>query len=116
MNIHFVRGGTFAVDMQATTLDEFCKSLSRVVDRPVVDKTGIKGLFATYVEFTPDQSTPGLLPLPSSDVPRPPASDDPTAGPSIFTAVQEQLGLRLVSTKGPSEFIIIDHVEKPSDN
>jgi uncharacterized protein (TIGR03435 family) len=114
MTIHFVRGGVFAVDMQATTLDEFCKSLSRVLGRPVIDKTGIKGLFATYVEFTPDQSTPGLL-LPS-DALRPPVSDDPPGGLSIFTAVQEQLGLRLDSMKGPSEFIIIDHVEKPSDN
>jgi uncharacterized protein (TIGR03435 family) len=67
--------------------------------RPVINKTGITGQFDIHLEFTPDRN-----------------SDAPNAGPSIFTAIEEQLGLKLVSAKGPGEFLIIDRVERPSGN
>ena len=70
--------------------------------RTVIDKTGIGGLFDLHVEFTPEQNTP--------------TSTDDAAGPSIFTALQEQLGLRLESARGPVQLFVIDHVERPSAN
>ena len=70
--------------------------------RPIIDRTGLTGTFDFHLEWTPDQATV-------------PQSDDAT-GPSIFTAVQEQLGLKLEPAKGPVEVLVIDHVERPSEN
>jgi len=74
-----------------------------ILDRPVLDRTGLTGVYNFSLEWTPD--------LPPSDNPPP----DRT-GPSIFTAVQEQLGLKLEKQKAPVDMFIIDHVEKPSGN
>jgi bla regulator protein blaR1 len=102
------------VDMQPATLDDFSEALARLVGRPVINRTGIAGTFAIYVEFALDLGTPGLVPPP--DAPRLPASDDQSSAPSIFSAIQEQLGLKLNSTRGPSEVLIIDRVDRPSEN
>ena len=85
--------------------------LSRLLGRSIVDKTGLTGKFDVNLEWTPDETQ--LMQLPP-DVPKPsPSGSD---GPSIFTAFQEQLGLKLESQKGPVEMFIIDHAEKPSEN
>ncbi len=73
------------VDVLAISVGAFSKFLP--LDRPVLDKTGIAGLFDFLLEFAPDESTPAFGPATPSD--------DPAGGPSIFTAVQEQLGLKL---------------------
>ena len=88
------------------SLEEFSKLLGVTLGRPVMDKTGIAGAFDFHLEFAIDEATPGIRPAPSDDPP----------GPTIFTAVQEQLGLKLESAKGPGEFLIIDSVAKPSEN
>jgi uncharacterized protein (TIGR03435 family) len=109
------RFGRKIADFHGMSVDEFSKNFGRVLDRSVVDKTGIAGMFDFHLEFAPDQATPGLLPggaLRFTDTP----SDDPPGGPSIFTAIEEQLGLRLEPAKGPGEFLVIDHVERPSEN
>jgi uncharacterized protein (TIGR03435 family) len=92
-------------------LTDLIPMLSRILGRTVVDKTGLTGKFDISMEWTPDESqavqfAPGGL--------RPPPSD--TTGPSIITALQEQLGLKLESQKGPVEMFVIDHVERPSEN
>jgi uncharacterized protein (TIGR03435 family) len=74
----------------------------------VTDQTGFSGVFDINLEFRRDDTTPGLAPPPGAI-----AAD--TGSPSIFSAVQ-QLGLRLESTKGPVEVLVIDHVERPSAN
>ncbi len=71
--------------------------LASRLDRPVIDHTGLTGKYDVALEWSPDQT--GDLP-----------------GPSVFTALQEQLGLRLESAKGPVEILIVDSVEKPSEN
>jgi uncharacterized protein (TIGR03435 family) len=90
--------------------------LSRILGRTVVDQTGLKGKFDMRLEYTPDasqalQPPPGGLP---PGAPQPPPVDP--NGPSIFTALQEQLGLKLESQKGPVDMIVIDHVERPTEN
>ena len=80
------------------SFDQMSQTLGMMVDRPVINRTGVSGLFAFRIEYGTDDS-----------------SDDPARAPSIFTALQ-QLGLKLESTKGPGEFLVVDHVEKPSEN
>ena len=86
--------------------------LSHAVNRIVIDKTGLQGRYDYTLKWTPDQPFgPGPGPM-DANAPPPP---DPN-GPSLFTALQEQLGLKLESQKGPVEILVIDHVEKPSEN
>jgi uncharacterized protein (TIGR03435 family) len=92
-------------------------ALSRLLGRPVVDSTGFAGEFDVHVEFTPDESTIGLL---GSGGPRDPGGfavrpTDPDR-PSILVALQEQLGLKLTTVKTPVEVLVIDHVERPDAN
>jgi uncharacterized protein (TIGR03435 family) len=76
-------------------------NLSRSERRPILDKTGLKEKYDVHLRWAVD--------APSD------STENPTA-PSIFTAVQEQLGLKLESTKGPVEVLVIDRIEKPSAN
>lgn len=84
--------------------------LARTLGRTIVDKTGLTGKFNLNMQWTPDDAQLAMLP---PDAPRP--ASDPS-GPSIFTALQEQLGLKLESQKGPVEILVIDRAEKPSEN
>jgi uncharacterized protein (TIGR03435 family) len=91
-------------------MSELARSLSAIMGRTVVDRTGVKDPFDLKVEFLPDQAT-GSIPPP------PPGSATAESGlPSITTALQEQLGLRLQSTRGPVDVLVIDHIERPSAN
>ena len=83
--------------------------LSGYLDRIVVDQTGLTGTYDVSIQWTPDDSHLAQFP---PGAPRP-AQD---SAPSLFTAFQEQLGLKLESQKGPVEMIVIDRAEKPSEN
>ncbi len=91
------------------TLDAFAKFLATPVRRPVIDRTGLAGDFdielGMSTEFGPPPPPPGL-----------PDQVDRTSAPSIFTALQEQLGLKLESQRGPVDVLVIDHVEPPVPN
>jgi len=84
---------------------------SAVLDRPVVDKTGLPGRYDFTLTWTPDESQFAGL-----GVRVPPPSTDANAPPGLFTAIQEQLGLKLDSTKAPVEVFVVDRVERPSAN
>ncbi len=100
------KGSNQEVNAQGMRVDDFSRIfLNGALDRPVIDKTGITGRFDFHLEYAPDEATPFL-----------PAAPDPAGGPSIFTALQEQLGLKLEPAKGPGEFRVIDSVERPSEN
>jgi len=95
--------------------------LTRVLHRPVLDRTGLTEKYDFTLRWTPDD----LPPQPSSGVQGtvgassnglPSTDPSPNAGPSLFTALQEQLGLKLESSKGSVEFIVIDRIERPSGN
>jgi bla regulator protein BlaR1 len=91
----------------AVTLDEFVLSpfLTGAAGRPVLDQTGLKGLHDFTLAWTPEQRA-------SSDTAKNAVAD----APSLFTAIQEQLGLRLAPSKAQVEVIVVDHVEPPSAN
>jgi len=89
--------------------------LSQNLGRPVLDRTGIQGDYDFMLKWapTPDEGRPEALGLaPHADPPRPFDSN----GPSLFTALQEQLGLKLESTKGPVDTLVVGHVDRPSEN
>jgi bla regulator protein BlaR1 len=85
------------LEMEGGDLSMLAGLLGMALDRPVIDKTGITNYFEIHLVFSPDDS----------------AAPD---GPSIFQAVQEQLGLKLVPAKGPMDVLVIDHIERPSAN
>ena len=84
---------------------------SAVLDKPVVDQTGIAGRYDFMLNWTPDESQFGGL---GARVP--PPADNAAAPPDLYTAIQEQLGLKLAVAKVPEDVFVIDHVEKPSAN
>jgi uncharacterized protein (TIGR03435 family) len=91
-----------------TTMGEFATLMQRaILDRPVVDKTGLPGRYDFDLEWAPDESQFG------GDIPAAPA--DAPAAP-LFVAIQEQLGLKLEATRGPVPALVIDKAERPSAN
>jgi uncharacterized protein (TIGR03435 family) len=92
------------------TLSEFASLMQRYVrlDRPIVDRTGIAGKFDYKLSWTPDSSQ-------FDGNPPGPARSDENA-PSLYTAIQEQLGLKLEAAREPTDVLIIDRVERPSEN
>lgn len=81
-------------------------NLSQQLGRPVIDETGLNGTYDFVLDYAPEPGTPAI--------------DEPAARelslPSIFTALQEQLGLKLESTKATVEILVIDHAQRPSEN
>jgi len=82
------------------SMSDFALGMQGFLDRPVIDKTGLAGRYNFILRWTPDELN----------------TNDPNAAPSIFTAVQEQLGLKLEPARGPADVLVIDHVEAPSEN
>jgi uncharacterized protein (TIGR03435 family) len=96
---------------QNASMPELIDSLSRRVDRPVVDKTGLKGVYNFTLQWSPED----MHSMPSAQEDGSEANDN--SGPTIFTAIQEQLGLKLVPRKDQVEILVIDHVNKvPTEN
>jgi uncharacterized protein (TIGR03435 family) len=92
-----VRGGRSRLIARNVTMEMLAAQLAgRVLVRPILDRTGLKGAFDVDLEWTPDEN--------------------PDAGPSVFTALEEQLGLKLEARKGPVDVLVIDHVERPTEN
>lgn len=87
----------------------FASLLGTRLGRTVIDRTNLTGRYSIDLRWTPDPGEPPSGPGDSSSPPDP-------SGPSVFTAIQEQLGLKLQSTRGPAEFLVIDHIEKPLGN
>lgn len=98
------------------TMKEFATWMqSSVMDKPVVDQTGLTAKYDFTLKWTPDDSQ--FAQFRGAVAPQPPAAgDNPNAPPSLYTAMQEQLGLKFSATKAMDDVIVIDHVEKPSAN
>jgi len=93
------------------TMKEFCHGMQEaVMDKPVVDQTGLTDRYDFTLKWTPDQSQF------ASFGGAPPPPDDPNAPPGLFTALPEQLGLKMDVTKANVDVMVIDHIEKPSAN
>ncbi len=86
---------------QGVGMDEFAMNLTRRLDRQVVNRTGLVGFYDFEISWVPELAVP---------------ADGDTAGATVFTAIREQLGLRLESAKEPVEVWVIDAVSKPTEN
>jgi uncharacterized protein (TIGR03435 family) len=105
--------GPGRINVGGQTMASFAQTLSRFAGGIVVDKTGLTGTYDVELTYAPD---PGISPtgrdLPPQQGPAPPVAN--SDAPSIFAAVQEQLGLKLEATKGPVDVLVIDSAEKPT--
>lgn len=100
--------GHILLPARNVTMADFVSVLQRaVLDRPVVDKTGLQGRYDFDLQWAPDETQfGGEIPVAPPDASSPP----------FFTAMREQLGLRLVAARGPVQALVIDHAERPSPN
>jgi bla regulator protein blaR1 len=96
---------------KAIQLDEVAKTLSRILGRTIIDKTGLTGAYDFSLKWTPENIQANALNTANNSAPSADLSE-----PSILTAIQEQLGLKVEPSKDQGEFFIIDSVEKPSEN
>jgi uncharacterized protein (TIGR03435 family) len=104
--------GKTEITGKTASLDSLVRLLSNQVNRITVDKTGLKGDYDFKMTFAPDL---GPRPADAGDAGASAARAD-NDGPSIFTALQEQLGLKLEAQKGPVQVLVVDSVQKPSAN
>ena len=104
------RGRIGSLQSTGLPLTELALALARRVERPVVDQTGLTGTWDFTLTYAADsaQIQPGTL---APDAPAPPVNPD---APSLFSALQEQLGLRLVSTTAPVEVLVVDRLSRPT--
>jgi bla regulator protein BlaR1 len=102
---------------QGLPMPSLAQLLSQQLGSTVQDKTGLTGKYDFTLQWTPDRNGFPMFGSPESGQQGPGAAASPdSSGPSIFTAMQEQLGLKLESQKGRVEVLVIDHVETPSEN
>jgi uncharacterized protein (TIGR03435 family) len=102
-------GGFGRVILIGTPIQQFTSLLALALGRTIVDKTGLTGRYDIDLTYTPEQPIPAGINLPGP-------APDPN-GPTIYTALREQLGLKLESQKDLEEILVIDHVERqPSEN
>jgi len=107
-----LRIGPGRLDMGGFAIAELANALGVLLQRTVVNRTGLTGRYDARMTFAPEQ-LPGI-PMPPPGAPGVPPID-PNA-PSIFTALQEQLGLKLESTRGPVQVLVIDRAEMPIED
>ncbi len=101
------------LNVRNASLQDFTNLMqTSVLDRPVVDQTRLPGKFDFTLKWTPDETQfGGQIPGPPA-----PAADAADAPPNLFDAIQQQLGLKFEPTKTPVDVLVIDKVEKPSEN
>jgi uncharacterized protein (TIGR03435 family) len=109
--------GNGTIEANSSSIENLIQSLSPQVGRSIINKTGLSGNYDYTLKWTPDNSPPPMAGGPEGGPPRSDAGSAPDAGgPSLFTALQEQLGLKLEPQKGPVDVIVIDHIDPPSPN
>ena len=108
------RGGGFGrLRAGGTTMADFATMISGTAQRVVIDKTGLTGYYDIALTYTPTQDQlPQGAPPPGAPAP-PPIDPD---GPNFFTAIQEQLGLKLDNQRGPVDVVVIDSIQQPTEN
>jgi uncharacterized protein (TIGR03435 family) len=110
-----VKEGVTTMTAHIVPIEQLASQLTSIVGRTVLDKTGLTGRYDFTLKYTPEYIALRSSTATASEGQPAPSGSDP-AGTSIFSALQDQLGLRLESGRGPVEIIVIDHVERASGN
>ncbi len=110
-----MRMGGGELTAQMMQIASLANLLSRQLQTTVIDKTGLSGKYDFTLNWTPEEGADSMVKGGNASQQRAEPTPD-AAGPSIYTALQEQLGLKLQSAKGPVETLVIDHVDMPSEN
>jgi uncharacterized protein (TIGR03435 family) len=98
------KGGNRTLEGKGITIADVATTLARAeLNRPVIDDTDLPGRFDVHLEWSPDSAAVV-------------GNSEPPDAPSIFTAIREQLGLKLDSGRAPVEIVVIDRIEKPTGN
>jgi uncharacterized protein (TIGR03435 family) len=105
-----VRSGGVIIEGFGAPVSFLAVSLTQMLGRPVLDQTGIDGKYKFKLEFRPNDETKQALAVAGEAV----SDDDPR--PSIFTAIKSQLGLELQSKKGPLTTVVIERIDRPTEN
>lgn len=109
-------GPLVAIDIPGATMADLCSQLSIRMNREVIDRTGIAGRFDIHLEVNPADLNPKFVAGRTFEQPDQLGADDTDAGPSISTALEQQLGLKIETGTGPVQVIVVDHIERPTDN
>jgi uncharacterized protein (TIGR03435 family) len=110
-------GSLTVADWYGVTMAELAgRMLSGAVDHPVIDRTALTGRFDVHLEYVRDRQGSGPVMLNGSVTAELPAPPPDSAGPSIFAALEKQLGLKLSPGKAPLDVVLVDHAEKPTAN
>ncbi|BDC51896.1 hypothetical protein F183_A42110 [Bryobacterales bacterium F-183] len=115
-----MRIGRGQIHANGVTMKSFAQQLSQILGRPVTDNTGIEGYYDIELDYAPEPGQGGGMMIGGGGpgAPPPPGAipQADSNGPSIFTALQEKLGLKLESSKGPVDILVIDSISKPTEN
>ena len=110
------RGGTMSMTGKSMPISALIHSISTSLDRPVIDKTGLTGYYDFSLEWMREDAAQSAGASGAAGGGQPTSGPPEAEGQSIFSAVQEQLGLKLEAGKGPVEVIVVDKSEKPTGN
>ena len=105
----FLTGRPGLIECARVSIAQVATVLARLLGSPVVDETGLTAMYEVKLEWTPDQTSPATSADEQKEAPEP--------GPSLFAALNDQLGLRLQTRKVPVDVVIVDHMERaPTEN
>lgn len=113
------QGEPMVADCHGMTMAEFASlALGSFVDRPVIDRTGLIGRFEIHLEAVKSAPPPDVAWMMANGITPPSSPPDPdlVRGPTVFQALQKQLGLKLVPARAPVDVLVIDHAERPTED
>lgn len=109
-------GGKSQITFQGVPMSFLATQLTKMTGRTVLDRTGLTSSYDFTLSWTPDEKQKKTSKAKADGGGKAASTTDQASGPSLFTALEKQIGLRLQSTKGPVEVLVVDHAEKPTED
>jgi uncharacterized protein (TIGR03435 family) len=116
MRMQIIEQAKILITGKGMAIAGLSRNLSNYVGRPVFDKTGLSGIYDITLEFAMERMPSASAPPGGAAGTPPDLPADPTGGPTVMVALEEQLGLKLVPSRGPMMLVVIEHMDKPDAN